>query len=177
MTVLAVRQSIQAAVVIASGQPEGAVIWGSSAGICADPIVKLSVVSDTPEIPVRETLTGTGDLSRALDQYRVLSVQILVETVNDLHASDALDVLVQTGLGLETLAAEAALVDCVLLEAGGIRAHQYRTDGRIVHAWSFDARFRALYSFADPDTVGTIESVAVTGTTTGPAMTIITEVP
>ena len=170
-TTLAVKQAFKAAVEAAGGTH---VVWGQAIGVVADPIVKLELISNVEEIPVRVELSGSGDLVQSLHQYRILTMQIKAETVNGDLVSDASDLANTMAMGLWRTGARAALKPAVLVETGPVQSGYYRTDERIVHAWFFEAKLRAEMTLTDPTTVGVIERVESAGTTADPTATIET---
>lgn len=179
-TPLEVREGFHAAVVEASGLHAAAVLWGSSEGAVGDPLIVLSTVSSVEVTPWRETLVAvpaTGDLARSLSQTRDLTFQVKVETINGEVADDAFDLAQATALGLWKLSATGVLEGSLIDFHPTIRPHiPFRFDGRLVHAFTFDATVRAQFTSTDPTAVGVIEHVISSGETSDPTVIIPTEV-
>lgn len=172
MTWLSFRTAFRAAVAAASGAHDAAVIWDRAAGVVADPVVKLAVISDVAAAPERVVLLPDGlDYTRGISQQREIQVQIKIETLNDLHIDDALDLVERTRMGLH-LTAPKALLEGALVRTTGVRWHLYRVTGCLVHAWSFDATMRVEQYLADPAGQGSIETVGVAGETSEPTIYI-----
>jgi len=179
MTVMSdIRSAFKAAVVLASELDSSAICWGDAEGIAADPVIVLTQVTSTECTPWCEELSGTGDQTRVLSQWRQITFQVRVETVNGDLLYDASDLAQETLLGLHRIGARTALAAAgygVLVDApSAIRAMHYRYDDRLVHAWSFDAIVRARLTRSDPTTVGTITSAEATGDLLSPPSTHIT---
>ena len=183
MTTMAdVRTAFKVAVVLASDLSADAICWGNAEGIVADPLIKLFQTVSVECTPWEESLAGTGAQKvRSLSQWRQITFQVRVETVNGCLAYDASDLAQETLLGLHRLEARAALAAAgsgVLVDLkSDIRSMPYRSaDHRVVHSWAFDAIVRARLTTTDPSTVGIIETVEASGDMLeAPSTHIITE--
>jgi hypothetical protein len=166
MTWLAFRQAVQTLVSTQSGLSPEAVVWGTHTDVCADPVIRLAVVSATEDQPTRHSGAETYLIEAV---YRTV-VQVRVETVSDLQVDDALACVQTLRFGLESILTRP-VSPLVLVSMGPVLPQHFPVGGHLVQAWSFDLHLRHLLSLT-VGSLGVIESVGVGGATTNPAITV-----
>jgi hypothetical protein len=173
------RAAVAAAVVAASEQPAGAVVWDKSGLPIADPVVRLSVTSAVDLTEPREVRTEreAGDYAVALSVLRDVAVQIRCESVHAATVADAQNLASWIALGLQMQEVQVALhaAGIALIDSTGNTDLSYWDADRLIYARTFDALFRAEFERSDPTALGVLEHVKISGEVDAPPAIAIPE--
>jgi hypothetical protein len=157
ITPTSIRESIRTAIVLASGLPDGSVVWGALGQPIADPTVRLFVTVDQPAVPNRiteVTLVDPGAYSRTISTMRELTIQCRVESLDGTGSADALSLADQLTLALDRQDVRAIIEanqDAACLgQVGPILDMTWVEGDYQIQAREFDFQLRVRYDLVDP---------------------------